>query len=353
MQNKTLKILIIRFSSLGDVLLTTPLIRLLRKKYPKAQIDFLVRKEYSQIVRYNPHLSKILELDVKEGFKGLKKFKDEIWHYKYHVILDLQRNLRSGYLTFGKVINKLSHTDIFKVKKNQIIRFMLVKWKINLYKKMYNRIIPVWEKYVRTAHKLEIFPDEGKLELFPSVHAQRQTDRFLKNLPAGDWHLVIAPGAKHITKRWPTDYFTDLILQLYNSYKIKTLLIGGEQDNEVIEDILRGIPNDIAFSTAGKLTLLETAVIIKNAKLVISNDSGLMHVATAFNRPLIAIFGSTVEEFGFFPNDPNAITIENKGLYCRPCSHIGRTTCPEKHFRCMKEIKPEKILDLIEKMRIF
>ena len=353
MQNKTFKILIIRFSSLGDVLLTTPLIRLLRKKYQKAQIDFLVRKEYSQIVRYNPHLSKILEFDVKEGFEGLKKLKNEIWRNKYHVILDLQRNLRSSYLTFGRVINKFSHTDIFKVKKNQIIRFLLVKWKVNLYKKMYSRIIPVWEKYVRTAQKLEIVPDEGQLELFPSDDAQRQTDRFLNNLPAGDWHLVIAPGAKHITKRWPTDYFTDLILQLYNSYKIKTLLIGGEQDNEVIEDILEGIPRDIALSTAGKFTLLETAVIIKKAKLVISNDSGLMHVATAFNRPLIAIFGSTVEEFGFFPNNPNAITIENKGLYCRPCSHIGRTTCPEKHFKCMKEIKPKTILDLIEKMRIF
>ncbi len=353
MQNKILKILIIRFSSLGDVLLTTPLIRLLREKYPKAQIDFLVRKEYSQVVHYNPHLSKILEFDVREGFKGLKKLKNEIWHYKYHVILDLQRNLRSGYLTFGRVINKLSHTDILKVRKNQIIRFILVKWKLNLYKKMYNRIIPVWEKYVRTAQKLEIVPDEGKLELFPSEDAQIQADQFLKNLPAGDWHLIIAPGAKHVTKRWPIDYFTDLIHQLYKSYKIKTLLIGGEQDNEVIEDILRGIPNGIALSTAGKLTLLETAVIIKKSKLVISNDSGLMHVASAFNRPLIAIFGSTVEEFGFFPNNPNAIAIENKGLYCRPCSHIGRTSCPEKHFKCMMEIKPKKILDLIEKMRIF
>jgi len=340
------KILIIRFSSLGDVLLTTPLIRLLRDRYPDSRIDFLVRKEYADLIRYNQNISQIIEFDIRQGFPALRQLRKNIRDQKYDVILDIHRSVRSRYLTFLMRWNPLSGTKVYRVRKNQFIRFLLVKVKINLYKKFYRRIIPVWEKYVRAAEPLGLTADDGHLELYLSGNSEPQLNKDLQKLLSGDY-ILIAPGAKHFTKRWPIKYFAQLILEIHQKYQLPTILAGDASDIPVVEEILSELSPDIAASVAGKLSILQTATVIRPAKLVISNDSGLMHVAAAFQKPLIAIFGSTVEELGFFPNSKGAQVLQNKGLYCRPCSHIGRPSCPEKHFRCMLEIPPEAVMEKI------
>jgi lipopolysaccharide heptosyltransferase II len=347
------KILIIRLSSLGDVILTSPLIRLLHKKFPDVGIEFLVRKEYADLVRFNPYLTNIIEFDAKDGLAGLAKLKSLIRYQKYDIILDLHGSLRSNYLLIWKRLNPFHSSSVYKINKNRLIRFLLVKWKINLYQKIYGCIPMVWEKYIKTAEPLGLQMDDGHLDLFLPQESEKGAENFLKTLPEGKWEVVMAPGAQHFTKRWPSESYSKLITKIYKTYEVKTILVGGENDQPVIAKIMTSIPNNIAVSTSGKMPLLETAALIKRAKLVISNDSGLMHVVSALDRPMIAIFGSTVKEFGFFPNNPKATVLENTGLYCRPCSHIGRSSCPEKHFRCMKEIPPLLILRKIKDLRIF
>ncbi|MEJ2049933.1 MAG: lipopolysaccharide heptosyltransferase II [Calditrichota bacterium] len=341
------RVLIIRFSSLGDVLLATPLVRLLREKYPNSRIDFVVKLEYVELVRFNPNLTGVMEFDTKRGFPALRNLKKSINERKYDVILDLHHSLRSRYLTFGLAWNPFSRTTVYGIRKNQFIRFLLVKFKINLYRKIYGRIIPVWEKYISTAKILGIKKDDGHLEFyFPSEMDEKLVDKLEK------WYnrdyVVMAPGAKHFTKRWPAKYFARLVLEIHRKYNLPTLFVGSEDDVSVVEEILSEVPGNVGHSLAGKLSILQTADLVRRAKLAVSNDSGLMHVAAALQKPLIAIFGSTVEELGFYPNSINARVLENSGLYCRPCSHIGRDSCPEKHFRCMREISPDQVMEKIK-----
>jgi heptosyltransferase-2 len=238
------------------------------------------------------------------------------------------------------------------VRKNQFMRWLLVKFKINLYRKLYGRVIPVWEKYLRTARSLSVVPDSGNLDIYLPEEAAKAAQKFLSLLKGNNWNILIAPGARHFSKRWPEEYFAELIQQLFTKTGWRTILLGGQEDIPVIENILRQLPEGIAVSAAGNLTLLETASLIKRSRLMISNDSGLMHLGSALDIPLIAIFGSTVEELGFFPGCPKVIVVENRGLYCRPCSHIGRSDCPEKHFRCMREITTEYVLKIVLKSRV-
>ena len=334
-------------SSLGDVLLATPLIRLLRKKFPQSQIDFLVRTEYSDLLRYNPNLSNIIEFDVRGGFAGLRKLRESIRKNKYNIILDIHKNLRSIYLRFD--LNRFSkrHQKVLIMKKDQIIRFLLVKWKINLYRR-HGRIIAVWEKYIRAAKSLKINHDNAGLELFLPDSDETKIESFFKKLPIGNWQLVVAPGARHFTKRWLAEYFAEVINGINQKYGLNTILVGGQDDIAVIDKILASLPSGIAVSSAGGFSIMQTAAIIKRSSLFVCNDSGLMHVAAAFKKPTIAIFGSSVEELGFFPYNPNAVVLEQKNLPCRPCSHIGRSKCPKKHFKCMRDILPKQVMSVIK-----
>jgi len=335
-------------SSIGDVILTSPLIRQLRQKYPQAQIDFLIRQEYAELVKFNPHLSNIIEFDVREGFHGLRRLKRILHQSDYDVILDVHRNLRSLYLTALPSRIFPRRPQVYRIHKNQLVRFLLVKLKINLYQIIFGEITPVRQKYLKTASRLGVDVNDGRLEFFLPEQAKRKAGTYLRRLSAGEEPVVIAPGARHFTKRWPSEYFAQVVTAIYRRFGKKTVLVGGAEDIPVVEEIMRQVPEDAVHSAAGKLSIIETSGLIRHASLVISNDSGIMHLADALDRPLIAIFGSTVREFGFFPNNPNSVVLENNVLSCRPCSHIGRASCPRKHFKCMREILPEQVLRVIE-----
>ena len=152
-------------------------------------------------------------------------------------------------------------------------------------------------------------------------------------------------------KRWPLERFTEVGIKLAQDINAKILLFGSKADNSICDTIAHAINtksgDERATNMSGLFSLLETASAMKHCDIIITNDSGLMHIATAMKKKVVAIFGSTVREFGFFPVGTGNLIIERNGLYCRPCSHIGRDECPEGHFRCMTENKVDEVIEAI------
>ena len=211
----------------------------------------------------------------------------------------------------------------FQFKKNSFKKFLLVHFKINRLKKA--PLIPV--RYAKTAG---IKLDNEGLEIFTDNIADSR-------LELNEKYIGLCPGAKHFTKRWPKEYFIDLGKILETSgYKVA--LFGSADESETIKEIESQLGNPLNLCND---SILQTAANMKMCKAIYTNDSGSMHLSCAVDVPVIAFFGSTVKEFGFYPYKNQNVVLEIEDLPCRPCTHIGRNSCPLKHFKCMKEIKPE------------
>ena len=314
------KILIIRFNSLGDILLTTPLIRSLKKQNKQLKIDFLVKEQFQDVVLNNPYLNKIYSLQSSDRLKEIKK---ELIKNNYDTVIDLQNNFRSKKLVSGLGRN------IFRFKKPNINKFLLVKFKINFLKE----IIPIPVRYARAIPNFQL--DDNGLELFLPENVNPTTE--------GNADIIgLCPGSVHKTKMWPEEYFIELgNIFIKNGYKV--VLFGGKSDREICGKITSQISGAVDLSNDNQL--YETSANMKMCKTVVCNDSGLMHTAVASNVPVVAIFGSTVKEFGFAPYKGKSIVIENNSLTCRPCSHIGLSECPKKHFDCMKTLTPKLVFE--------
>jgi heptosyltransferase-2 len=310
------RILIIRLSSLGDILLTTPLIRTIKKKNPAIQIDFIVREKFFEAVQNNTNLSEIYKYVNSKSEK--QTLFTSLLSKKYDLVIDLQNNLRS------KEILRQLHSKVHSFKKSSFKKFLLVHFKINLLKDAPQ--IPL--RYAKAAG-LDNLDDEG-LDFYTENIPDPKLKKDFK-------HIGLCPGAKHYTKRWPKEYFIDLGKKLETAGYI-VVLFGGEEESEICNEIVTTLTNAINLSNT---SLLQVGVDMKMCKAIYTNDSGLMHLASALKVPVTAFFGSTVKEFGFYPYKVKSIELENINLSCRPCTHIGRNSCPKIHFKCMKEIKPE------------
>jgi heptosyltransferase-2 len=322
-QNQSQKIAVIRLSSLGDVLLTTPVIRRLKQKYPNSEIDFVVKKQYADVLKFNPNISNIIVYDPG----NVNSIKDEIKNNGYDLIIDLQNNFRS------RALIKNINTEIRRFHKPSIKKFLLVRFKINLLREL--KTIP--QMYAEAAN---VQLDEIGLDLFIPDNITPQIEKE-KNF------IGICPGSKHFTKCWPKEYFIDLGNSLM-SKGLNVAVIGGKDDQIVCEHVTEQIKGSI--NLCNENDLFQTVANIKQCKAVVCNDSGLMHVTSATGTFLVAIFGSTVKEFGFVPYHVPNLLLENKSLSCRPCSHIGLSECPRKHFKCMKEISPNSVLENLLKV---
>jgi len=315
------KILIIRLSSLGDILLTTPVIRALKEKYPSAAIDFIVKKQYGDALLHNPNISNLILYD-KEKVKELARAFSST---DYDLIIDLQNNFRSRRL--ARHLKGPKRRFI----KPALRKILLVRFKINFLKDFKT----ISERYAEAAG---VSIDEKGLELFLPRGIET-------NLMKGENYIGFCPGSKHFTKRWPPEYFISLGNELTGSgYKI--ILFGGKDDADLCSLIGKEIDGSINLQNDD--TLLQTAASMKECKFIITNDSGLMHTASAIGIPIVAIFGSTVREFGFVPSGTHNLILENNSLSCRPCSHIGRGSCPKKHFKCMNEITPGSVFKQVQ-----
>ncbi len=339
-------ILIIRFSSLGDITLASPLIRALRNSFPRATIDFLVKSDYAPLVRYNPHISNVIELTGSDK-EELRRLKNDIRRRNYDTILDIHNSLRSRRLRMFS-----GALSVHVINKFAVRRFVLVNTKKNFYKD----IVPVPERYLETAKALEIMPDEQGLEVFIPEESISSVNALMNKFKPEKHAAVIGlvPTARHFTKRWPAEYFVKLGVRLAKEQHAKLFLFGGENEVDYCGDIAQMINAEsgsaAAESLAGKISILQTAAALDYCSIVVSNDSGLMHLAAARQRKIVALFGSTVKEFGFFPYRTEHIVLEKNGLSCRPCSHIGLAQCPEGHFKCMKDISVDEVVEAVNSL---
>jgi lipopolysaccharide heptosyltransferase II len=317
-------ILIIRLSSLGDIILTTPLIQELRKIYPAARIDFVVKKEYAWIVQQFLWLNNIYTLDTSKGKEEIETVRNELKKNDYNHILDLHNNFRS--IKLRKDIGGKIHI----INKRSFKRWLLVKTKINLLKDEPDII----GRYFEVAKELGV-SDPGTGETFGKEFPRSQIKK-----------AAICPGAKHWNKRWPPEYFVEVAKDLITKgYQIE--FFGSEEENEYVNKIASQLPQDKITNLCGKISFAKLPKRIAECSLAVTNDSGLMHVAAAVGIQTISIFGPTVREFGFMPQNMNVRIIENMDLDCRPCTTIGLDHCPKGHFKCMREITPEDIISIV------
>ncbi len=315
------KILIIRLSSLGDILLTTPVIKALKTKYHNVQIDFVLKKEFCDTLRHNPNISQLYFYEKDNA--GL--LKNDLLKKKYDFVIDLQNNFRSRGLTKGL------GCKIYRFKKPTFKKLLLVWLKINLLKDLK----AITSRYAEAA---EVDIDQHGLELFLPNNVSSQ-------LVGEKKYIGLCPGAKHFTKRWLPEYFVELGNEL-NKHGFTIVLFGGKSDKELCEMISKQIFGSLNLQNDNQL--FQIAADMRMCQLVITNDSGLMHTASAVGVPIAAILGSTVREFGFFSEAEQNLILENNSLFCRPCSHIGRANCPKKHFKCMTDITPQAVLEKLQ-----
>lgn len=332
-----MKILILRLSSMGDVVLTTSLLSAIKDKHPHAQIDFVVKEQFAPLLEHHPAISRLHKLGKEPG--ALKNLKKVLKTSQYTAILDLHNTFRSFYLKFNcgvPLIRTLS--------KGYLRRFLLVTLKCNLYRNKHESII---DRYAHTAVDFADLPIRHAPELFIPEDFEQRAACAQSETPS--LRIVLIPGSAHPTKEWPLNRFAETASILSNRYKAQIIILGGKPEikaGKIISERAGGSSLDLT----GKTSLMETAAIIKNCDLMLSVDTGCMHIGWAFQRRMVCIFGSTVRELGYYPDYKDAIIVENNNCKCRPCSHNGRKRCPKKHFRCMNEITTEMVTCAAEKL---
>jgi len=338
--NSRYKFLIIRFSSIGDIILTTPLIRCLRETFPNAHIDFLVKKEFAVVLSGNPHINNIITFDKTDGRNELRRIRMQVQLTRYSMIFDIQKNIRSMMIGVG------SRTGIAGFSKKILARDLLIRFNINIYKE----IKPVYLRYFEAVETLGVKYDGKGTEVFPSDQETSIVEALLtqNNVPTGKPLLVVAPGAQWETKRWTTDGFASAAGTFCNQTGAFTLLIGGPGDIDTCKEVQAQMTTP-SLNLAGKLSLMGSAALLGKAAMVLTNDTGMLHMAQAMKAPVVAVYGPTTRELGFFPLPENSRVAEIE-LSCRPCTQKGLHSCPKKHFRCMNDLRPELVSELAAKL---
>ncbi len=336
LKNKTFnKVLILQTAFLGDAILSTSLPKALKEIYPNAVIDIVAIPETAEIFKLNPSIRKIHLFDKRNKLKKLPSFLKlclSLRKEKYDLAISLQVYLTSSFLM---LLSKIP------------IRIGYPRQRFTSHSIPFEKGTPV---YSRSMVLLSLLTDQvfqPQTELFWDDNTEQTANNSLKSYnPNNDRIIGIAPGSVWNTKKWLPEYFSELI-KLLSKNGIKAVLIGGKEDRKLCQNIIDTSGTD-SLNLAGKLNLKGSAAVIQKLQLLISNDSAPLHIANAVKTDVIAIFGPTVKEFGFAPYRKNDEVIE-VNLPCRPCGKHGSHECPENHFRCMKDIKPDNVYQTIVK----
>jgi len=330
------KFLIIRFSSIGDIILTTPLIRCLHNEYQGSQIDFLVKKEFAAVLEQNPYLANIITFNKSAGKGELGRIRKLITRNRYTHIFDIQRNIRSITVTAG------SGASVSGFSKKLIARDLLIRFGVNTYKE----IKPVFLRYFEAADSLGVNYDGRGTEVFPPATEKHTVEDILdhSSYSAERPLLVVAPGAQWANKRWTAEGFASASDTFCTQSGAFTVLIGGAGDTDVCNSVQAHMKTKV-LNLAGKLNLMGSASLLGKASMVFTNDTGMLHMAQAMKAPVVAVYGPTTRELGFFPLPENSRVAETV-ISCRPCTQKGLDACPKKHFRCMNDLKPEFVSKL-------
>jgi heptosyltransferase-2 len=348
MQGVLHKTLIIRLSSVGDVVLSSPLVRALQGRYPNCQIDFLVKAEYADLVRFNPHVAHVIQFPGGGTLGDLVRLRHTVISSGYDLIIDIHDSIRSRYLSAGA-------GKVTRINKRKIARTLLVNLKLDVYDR-FGGAPDVAARYLETVLPWGVEDDGRGPELFfpPEIHAATERLLRVEGLQTGRLCIGVCPCARHGNKMWPGERFAESAGHLAEQHGLPVLLFGGTDEREMCTTIEAMIstahPHVSVLNLAGRLSLLETGCAMDRCAVVLANDTGLMHIAEARGVPVVAVFGPTVRKFGFFPRGARVTVVEHPGLTCRPCTHIGLPRCPLGHFRCMKEIPVDAVTGNAERL---
>ncbi len=331
------KILIVRFSSIGDIVLTTPVIRCLKKQL-NCEVHFLCKESYRNILEPNPYLDKIFTIkkNVTEVIRPLKA-------ENYDAIIDLHKNIRSLQLKLRL------QKKVYTFDKINIQKWLIVTLKINKLPHIH-----IVERYLGAVRPLGVQNDGAGLDYFIPEQDNIDLSAFFRiNLPEStavlpDAYLALVIGAAHFTKRMPES----LLVHICNRVNKPVVLLGGPNEKELADSVLEQSRGKVV-NGCGQLNLHQSASLVKQAGLVITNDTGLMHIAAAFQKNVISVWGNTIPEFGMTPylKEENAdFMLEVEGLACRPCSKIGYADCPKGHFDCMQKQDLSKLEMILKKL---
>ena len=322
------KFLIIRFSSIGDIVLTTPVIRCLKKQVPDAEIHFLTKDTFRSIVEHNPYIDKLYVLA-----HSWELMIEELKVEEYDYIINLHHNTKT--LQIKNALKKKS----FSFYKLNIQKYFYTAFKINMLPDVH-----IVDRYLKTVTSFGVKNDGAGLDYF--IAEQEKIKR--QDIPASHTagYIACVIGAAHGTKRWPIHKWKEFCTKMNHPI----ILLGGSEDR-VNGDEIAAVDTIKVYNACGKFKLNESADLVRNAKLVISNDTGLMHIAAAFKRPVISLWGNTVPAFGMYPYYGDApvsdVIMQTNKLFCRPCSKIGYNKCPLGHFKCMEKIEVDEVINKV------
>jgi ADP-heptose:LPS heptosyltransferase len=328
-----MKFLILRFSSIGDIVLTSPVVRCLKKQAVTAEVHYLTKKAFLPVLAANPYIDKIHTID-NDLDAMINKLQDEDFDF----VIDLHHNLRT--LRVKRALDKQS----FSFNKLNIQKWLLTSFKIDRMPDLH-----IVDRYLDTLKSFHIKNDGQGLDYFIPENDKVKEEDIPASHHAGYIGVVI--GAALNTKKYPLHKLKELCAIIDHPL----ILLGGKEDREEGDAIAAQDPVKI-YNACGKFNINESADLVRRSKLIITNDTGLMHIASAFRKPIISLWGNTVPEFGMYPYYPQPATgaassfdiMEVKGLPCRPCSKIGYDKCPKKHFKCMELIDPVAVYEKVK-----
>ncbi len=318
------------------MVLTIPLVKVMKEFQNNIELDFICIPETANLLIDNPSINEIIVYDKKgtdKGFTGLLKIIKKIREKKYDIVLSPHRSYRSALISFlsnshNRIsfdISSLGYLYTHKVKYLQDVHEIIRNLKL---------LEPLGIQKTEIVRP-DLFPgevDKTTVKKLLKSHGINNTDRF----------VVVAPGSIWYTKRFPEEKFVKL-LNYFSEDDIKIVLIGSKSDYELCDRILNASTNKLIYNLAGELSLLQTAVLINKGQLLITNDSAPLHIANSVGTDVLAIFGATVTDFGFYPYGKNDVVFEINGLDCRPCGIHGGSKCPVKTFDCMLRIDEKEI----------
>jgi ADP-heptose:LPS heptosyltransferase len=321
--------LVIQTAFIGDVILATAVVEKLHKSYPDSSIDFLLRKGNESLLNNHPHLRQVLIWDKKKGkIKNLFKLVSVVRSKKYDFVINIHRFASSGMITaLSGARNKIGF------KKNP--------WAFTFTHAIQHDLSGKLHEIDRNQSLIESITDRQRElpKLFPSKTDFDTISKFKVGI-----YICVAPTSVWFTKQFPANQWIDFIKSVPIHYG-RIYLLGAPTDKEICESIRNATANDRVHNLAGQLSFLESAALMKDAAMNYVNDSAPMHLASAMNAPVAAIFCSTVPAFGFGPLSDKSVIIETKEkLTCRPCGLHGYRACPQKHFKCATTIGSDALL---------
>lgn len=312
-----IKFLILRLSSIGDIVLTTPVVRNLKQQVENAEIHYLTKPQFKSILENNPYIDKVHILK-----KSFRETVTELLYEHYDYIIDLHSNVRT--LRFKNRLKIIS----FSFHKLNWEKWLLVNFKKN---KMPD--VHIVDRYMETLKVFDVVNDQKGLDYFISEKDEVDLSSISQELKNG--YIGVVVGAFHNTKKLTPEKLISICKMLDKP----VLLLGGPENKEEAEKIKNAV-GEKCYNTCGNYNINQSASLVKQANVILTPDTGLMHIASAFHKKIVSVWGNTVPEFGMYPYlpHPDSEIVEVKGLKCRPCTKIGFTECPKKHFRCIHDL---------------